>query len=115
MAVLAQIVFASMLGKAGSNKLIDFLHGVSIISASVATILIKRFQPLGSQLADLFTIPYPANPTRRVLIASDNFTLLENDEHGLIGNAVVLRPDKLTDCVKLRGSFTVRDSSSAMR
>ena len=77
-----------MLGKAGSNELIDFLHRVSVISASVAAILIKRFQPLGSQLADLFTIPYPANSARRVLIASDNFTLLENDEHGLIGNAV---------------------------
>ena len=53
MAVLVQVVFASMLGKAGSNKLIDFLHRVSVISASVATILIKRFQPLGSQLAGM--------------------------------------------------------------
>lgn len=82
MAVLAQIVFASMLGKAGSNKLIYFLHRVSIISASVATILIKRFQSLGSQLADLFTIPYPANSARRVLVTSDNFTLLETTNMG---------------------------------
>ncbi|PJR08106.1 hypothetical protein CDD79_15815 [Raoultella ornithinolytica] len=91
-----------MLGKAGSNKLINFLHCVSVISASVTTILIKRFQPFGSQFADLFTIPYPANSARRVLVASDNFTLLENNEHGLIGNAVVLRPDKLADGGKLR-------------